>query len=58
MTEQELKEKARALAEKLSTVEGLENVEFMEEDGPLEGEPAAICLEFDGTALTLGVLPV
>lgn len=58
MTEDQLKEVAAALAEKLKGVDGLDNVDFVQEDGPLEGEPASICLEFDGKALALGVLPL
>jgi hypothetical protein len=57
VTEAELKAKAKALAELLATVDGLENVEFIDE-GDLEGEPASICVEHDGTALALGVLPL
>ncbi len=57
MTEAELKAKAKALAELLATVDGLVNVEFIDE-GDLEGEPASICVEHNGTALALGVLPL
>ena len=57
MTEAELKEKAQALAELLAGVDGLSSVEYIDE-GDLEGEPASICLEFDGTALAIGVLPI
>jgi hypothetical protein len=58
MTEEELKETASKLAEKLKGVDGLEEVDFVQEDGPLEGEPASICLVFEGQALALGVLPL
>lgn len=58
MTEEELKEIAKKLAEKLSGVDGLNDVEFVQEEGPLDGEPASICLEFEGTSLALGVLPL
>jgi hypothetical protein len=58
MTEAELKEYAEALAELLKGVDGLDAVEFMKEEEPLEGEPASICLEFKGQALALGVLPL
>lgn len=57
MTEAELKEKAKALAELLAKVDGLTSVEYIDE-GDLEGEPASICLEFDGTPLAIGVLPI
>lgn len=57
MTEKELKEKARALAALLAEVDGLVGVEFIDE-GALEGEPASICVEFGGTTLCLGVLPI
>lgn len=58
MTEAELKAKAKALAELLKDVDGLDSVEFMDEDSKLDGEPAGICLEFDGATLALGVLPI
>ena len=56
MTEAELKEVAAALAKDLE-LRGVQSVEYIDE-GPLEGEPASICIEFQGHSLVLGVLPL
>lgn len=57
MTEAELIEKAKEIAERMKAGGQFASVEYVDE-GQLEGEPASILVELeDGGMFALGVLP-
>lgn len=59
MNEADLIEAAKEIAEKIKAGGGFESVEYIDEEGGLEGEPASIVVELaDGKMFALGVLPV